>query len=153
MEAGPDSERLHTALGGMSEDQLRALSRSPLVEIGAHTVTHPRLTMCSAERVETEVVEGRRRLEELTGRAVRFFAYPEGSYGEPVVEAVRRAGYDAAVAVDVPSGHVGDLFRLPRLVINRDATWRVAAKWAGLVEPVRRLRRGLGLRTPTVRGT
>lgn len=146
---GPMTERLRVALGGMSADQVASLSRSPVVEIAAHTVAHPRLTSCSAERIDRELVDGRRTLEELTGRTIRFFAYPEGGYDRRVVEAVRRAGFEGAAAVEPAEGSMNDVFRLPRLVINRDPTKRLMAKWSGLVGPVRRVRRLLGLRNPS----
>jgi peptidoglycan/xylan/chitin deacetylase (PgdA/CDA1 family) len=146
---GPMTERLRVALGGMSADQVASLSRSPLVEIAGHTVAHPRLTACSAERIDSELVDGRRTLEELTGQAIRFFAYPEGGYDGRVVEAVRRAGFEGAAAVEPAEGSLHDVLRLPRLVINRDPTRRLLAKWSGLVGPVRRVRSLLGLRNPS----
>jgi peptidoglycan/xylan/chitin deacetylase (PgdA/CDA1 family) len=146
---GPEAERLHIALGGMSNDQVATLSRSALVEIAGHTVSHPRLTACSTERIDAELVEGRRTLETLTGKPIRFFAYPEGGYEDRVVEAVRRAGYEAAAAVESSAPSSGDEYRIPRLVINQDPMWRVVAKWAGLVGPVRRVRSALGLKNPS----
>jgi peptidoglycan/xylan/chitin deacetylase (PgdA/CDA1 family) len=47
-------------------------------EIGAHTVTHPRLTTISDERVREELQECRRTIEDRTGASVRCFAYPYG---------------------------------------------------------------------------
>jgi peptidoglycan/xylan/chitin deacetylase (PgdA/CDA1 family) len=146
---GPEAERLHIALGGMSNDQVATLSRSALVEIAGHTVSHPRLTACSTERIDAELVEGRRTLETLTGKPIRFFAYPEGGYEDRVVEAVRRAGYEAAAAVESSAPSSGDEYRIPRLVINQDPIWRVVAKWAGLVGPLRRVRSALGLKNPS----
>lgn len=141
------SDRFHSALGGMSEDQLRKVGRSPLIEIGAHTVTHPRLPLCSPDRVEWELVESRRYLEAATGRKVRFFAFPEGDLDRAVLTAVRKAGYEASAAVESDRGRE-DLLRLPRLVVNRDSTLRMVAKWAGLVPWVRAARRAVGLPTP-----
>lgn len=139
-------ERLREALGGMTSDQLRSLERSELATVGAHTVSHPRLTLCTPERVRWEIDEGRRRLAAVTGEDARYFAFPEGGYDPVVTDAVRTAGFEAAAAVDI-SG-TPNAFQLPRLVINKDATARMVAKWFGLVEWVRGVRRLLGLRTP-----
>lgn len=146
---GPQADRLRAALGGMTADQVSALARSPLVEIGGHTVSHPRLVACRRERIDEELLTGRRVLETLTGSRVRFFAYPEGGYDATVVEAARRAGFEAAAAVEPAAGSLDDVFRLPRLVINRDSSLRLLAKCAGLVGPFRKVRRAFGLSTPS----
>ena len=61
--------------------QLRRLADQPGFEIGSHTVHHADLTRTShADDVTAEIVEDRRRLEDLTGRPVSLFAYP---FGQP----------------------------------------------------------------------
>jgi peptidoglycan/xylan/chitin deacetylase (PgdA/CDA1 family) len=148
----PVWERLRIATQGMSTDQLLSMSRSPVVEIGAHTVTHPRLSTCSIEEIDRELTDGRRTLEAIIGRPVRFFAYPEGAWNDRVVQAVRRAGFQAAAAVEPADGPLEDLFRLPRLAITRGSKLRMVAKWAGLTGPIRTFRRAVGLRVPTAPG-
>lgn len=85
---------------GMSEDQLRACASHPLITIGSHTISHPRLTQCSSRQMEVELVSSRRWLTDITGQTVDLFAYPYGDYNRDVVEAVRSAGYRAAFAED-----------------------------------------------------
>lgn len=71
------------------------------VDFGAHSATHPILTMCSADEIEQEITESKGPLESLLGRKVRHFAYPNGDYTPREIEAVRRAGYASARTVDV----------------------------------------------------
>jgi peptidoglycan/xylan/chitin deacetylase (PgdA/CDA1 family) len=83
----------------MTADEVVELAAGGLVEIGAHTVSHPRLADLSLAEQEREIVESKLALEELLGEPVRGFAYP---YGEPgayrgsTVAVVRAAGFDYA---------------------------------------------------------
>jgi peptidoglycan/xylan/chitin deacetylase (PgdA/CDA1 family) len=49
-------------------------------EIGAHSVTHPDLTRLPRERVEAELRDSRRRIEDALGVPVDCFAYPHGRF-------------------------------------------------------------------------
>lgn len=53
-------------------------------EIACHTLTHPTIERCPLEEVVYEVLEDRKRLEELTGAPVRGLSYPNGSYNEEI---------------------------------------------------------------------
>ncbi|NMC74601.1 MAG: polysaccharide deacetylase family protein [Geobacteraceae bacterium] len=58
--------------------ELARLAQSPLVSIGAHTVTHPCLSALTAERQREEITASKMRLEEVLGRSVTLFSYPFG---------------------------------------------------------------------------
>ncbi len=80
-------------------DALRALDPK-VVEIGAHTCTHPILSRCDPERVIQEVAGSKKAIEEQLGREVRAFCYPNGEWSdvdERCFTAVREAGYESAV--------------------------------------------------------
>lgn len=102
----------------MSEEQIRQMLRFGM-EIGAHTVTHPILTLTSADVARREIVESGRRLADILDVPVRLFAYPNGKpgrdYGPEHVRMVRDAGYSAAVSTNWGVATVGsDVFQLPR---------------------------------------
>lgn len=62
----------------LDEAGLRALARHPLITIGAHTLTHPRLaTLCAAQARE-EIEGSRTVLQALLDRPVRHVCYPVG---------------------------------------------------------------------------
>jgi peptidoglycan/xylan/chitin deacetylase (PgdA/CDA1 family) len=65
------------------------------IEIGGHTVTHPRMSLLSPQETEEELLQSRAAIEDRIGRPVRSFAYP---YGEstPAVRAAVRRHYDRA---------------------------------------------------------
>jgi peptidoglycan/xylan/chitin deacetylase (PgdA/CDA1 family) len=80
----------------MSAAELTAIARAGL-ELGAHTVHHVTLVHEPPERVRRELEEPRHRLEALTGRPCRTFAYCNGLWHPALVQAVRAAGYRVAV--------------------------------------------------------
>jgi peptidoglycan/xylan/chitin deacetylase (PgdA/CDA1 family) len=89
------------------------------MEIGAHTVNHPILAVLDAREAREEIVEGKGRLEEITGAPVTLFAYPNGKPGRDYtprdVELVRRAGFRAAVSTIPGVARRGaDPYQLPR---------------------------------------
>ena len=83
----------------MNGEELRELHASGLVEIGAHTVTHPHLPTVSDHELEQEVRGSRDILGEAIGRRIRTFAYPSGVYGRREVALVAASGFDCAFAV------------------------------------------------------
>lgn len=84
--------------GGMTPDQLAAAGKDDLVEIASHTVTHPYLTGIPPAEQEREISEGKNVLSALTGRSVRYFAYPGGDYDAAVLARVQESGHEAAFA-------------------------------------------------------
>ena len=80
-------------LAGWAE--LRALVQIGF-ELGAHSVTHPRLATLEREAVRREAEVSRRVLEDGLGQEVAHFAYPFGSVDATVRAVVAEAGYQTA---------------------------------------------------------
>ena len=102
----------------MSSSQVAALKEQGF-EIGAHTDMHPILARLDAAMALDEVQRGRRRLEEIAGLPVRFFAYPNGRPGDDftpqTVQLVRESGFEAAFTTTPGVATVNtDIFQLPR---------------------------------------
>lgn len=121
--------------GCLSEDEIRALASS-LIEIGAHTISHPVLAWLPVADQSHEIRESRRRVEAILDRPVRSFAYPYGQdahYTAQTVALVREAGYTWACA-NVPGGLTAgsDRFRLPRIQAHDwdgDAFAEMLGRW------------------------
>ncbi len=62
-------------------------------EIGAHTMTHPRLTKISEREAFNEIIDSKKYLENLIRKEVRCFCYPCGKYNKKIMELVGRAGF------------------------------------------------------------
>lgn len=63
----------------LDENELRVLARSPQARIGAHTVSHPALSLLSAASVRHEFEDNRRYLESIVDAEVVDLAYPYGT--------------------------------------------------------------------------
>lgn len=102
----------------MSSDQVIELLHNGM-EIGAHTVNHPILANLPDHRAYTEIRDGKRDLESLTGRPVTLFAYPNGKPGTDYlpshVSMVRELKFGAAVSTawGVATSNT-DTYQLPR---------------------------------------
>jgi peptidoglycan/xylan/chitin deacetylase (PgdA/CDA1 family) len=69
------------------------------VEIGAHTVTHPRLSTVGDALCEAQITMSRQRLQDQLGIAVDHFAYPFGrarDCGPREFAFAQRAGYSTS---------------------------------------------------------
>ena len=102
-------------------DELAQLSRHPLAEIGAHTVSHPKLSVCTPERQRFEMAQSKADLEERLGRTISSLAYPYGGsehINAASVELARETGY--ARACTTSGGRIfeqTDRFALPRVFV------------------------------------
>jgi len=98
------------------------MRRSGLVEIGSHSVSHPLLTRCGAERQRAEITASKAEIETMTGAACDVFCYPSGQPGdfdETTRRLVREAGYRAALTT-IPGTNVAgtDPLALRRFTIT-----------------------------------
>jgi peptidoglycan/xylan/chitin deacetylase (PgdA/CDA1 family) len=82
-------------------DEIPRLSEGKLVDIGAHSVTHPVLAVEPLEVQRKEIIGCKRQLEGILGRPVKSFSYPyggSGDVGRETIALVREAGYQVACA-------------------------------------------------------
>jgi peptidoglycan/xylan/chitin deacetylase (PgdA/CDA1 family) len=76
----------------LTADELRMLGGDPLVEIGAHTRSHPWLPSLSVAEQRAEIRGCRRELEDIVGARVSGFSYPYGGESPALRNEVRAAG-------------------------------------------------------------
>lgn len=110
----------------LTGDELRQLSNHAGVTIGAHSVTHPRLSALSEDEQRHEIVESGRQLANIIGREVQVFAYPFGKISDfnmTSARICREAGYLKAAAAFPGEAHRwNDPFQIPRhFVYNWDS--------------------------------
>jgi peptidoglycan/xylan/chitin deacetylase (PgdA/CDA1 family) len=92
-------------------------------EIGAHTVSHPRLTSLPPAAARAEIFESKKLLEDRFGLPIRYFCYPYGDCNEQVCAWVAEAGYAAASTVEPGvNGLAADPLRLRRFMAAQHAT-------------------------------
>jgi peptidoglycan/xylan/chitin deacetylase (PgdA/CDA1 family) len=106
----------------MSEDEVRRLSADGLIEVGAHTVSHPVLSCISDDAQRQEIRQSKASLEEILDRPVTSFAYPFGSrtdYRPATASAVQQEGFMCACSnyPGVVRKHANP-FELPRMLVG-----------------------------------
>jgi peptidoglycan/xylan/chitin deacetylase (PgdA/CDA1 family) len=106
----------------MTIDELRLLSGSSRVTIGAHTVTHSRLSSLSPEAQLDEMAASKRQLEAWLGRDIATFSYPFGrrpDYTQLSIALCRQAGFTKAAANFPGQAHRWtDPYQIPRHLVR-----------------------------------
>jgi peptidoglycan/xylan/chitin deacetylase (PgdA/CDA1 family) len=77
-------------------DEVRQIAQHPLIEVGAHSVSHPALARSPVAEQDREIRESKAILETLVGKPVIGFSYPHGSASVVTRQIVRQAGYEYA---------------------------------------------------------
>lgn len=103
----------------LTQTMLRELAASDLVELGAHTVSHPALSALPLAEARTEISASQQTLETQYGQPVRHFAYPYGDRAavNPAVQALaQECGFaSATLAYGGPVQSSADRYALPRI--------------------------------------
>lgn len=86
--------------GYMNGKQLREIIDSNLVEIGAHSLNHAKLTSLSLPDAKKQIEESKRNIENRFGITIQTFAYPYGSFNTDIIKLVQSAGFSSGVSVD-----------------------------------------------------
>jgi peptidoglycan/xylan/chitin deacetylase (PgdA/CDA1 family) len=111
-----EGRETHRAL---TAEDARVLGEGGLVELGAHTVTHPALATRPLTEQRAEIGGSKRELEAILDRPIRSFAYPFGgssTYTGETVGVVREAGFHCACTTTPQVvGRSADLYQLPRI--------------------------------------
>jgi peptidoglycan/xylan/chitin deacetylase (PgdA/CDA1 family) len=111
------------------------------VDLGVHSVTHRVLPRLNDAELVNELTTSRDMVARNTGQLPEFCAYPYGLWDGRVQQAVKAAGYRAALALDNTLVRTGaDVWALPR--INVPAAIGVSAfrAWTAGLRPRRTLR-------------
>jgi peptidoglycan/xylan/chitin deacetylase (PgdA/CDA1 family) len=116
----------HCAAACMDWTELAAMAADPLVTIGAHTVTHPRLGKLAPADAWREMEGGEARIEHMLGIRPAHFAYP---FGDAAAAGPREFAFAAELGFKngsttwagvISAGHRRHLTSLPRISVNGD---------------------------------
>jgi peptidoglycan/xylan/chitin deacetylase (PgdA/CDA1 family) len=88
-----------------NKEQIREMSKSPLIEIGSHTHRHYNLSNINAELVRDELQQSKKTLEDITEKPVLSIGYPDGDYSDSVKNIAEEVGYKYQLAVTLKNEH------------------------------------------------
>lgn len=103
----------------LSDEQVREMLTSDLIEFGSHTMTHDNLPTLDKDGKQREIIDSRTTIAQTFGIPCEAFCYPFGLYDETDVTLVKQAGYSNATTVEKGiSTSFADLYRLKRITIS-----------------------------------
>ena len=122
----------------MTVDELKDLAKHPLVSIQSHTINHPILTNVPDDVLDMELRESKLRLEELTGKEVFAFSYPNGSLSQREIIATKKYYKLAFTTEQNNISSSNDLSLLPRYALTGNY-FRDLLKMYGIWKWIKRL--------------
>jgi peptidoglycan/xylan/chitin deacetylase (PgdA/CDA1 family) len=105
--------------GFLTPAQVRELRGFPGASIGSHSVNHVRLTQCTDQGLERELLDSRRYLEDLLGENIDMLSYPHGAVNRRVRDAAAAAGYTIGATSRFDANRAGR----DALLLSRTDIW------------------------------
>lgn len=112
-------------LGYISSDDLRELALDPLCTIGSHGLKHTFFSKYTNEEALADMKKSKETLQGLTGREVKLFAFPYGSFAacgwrkHKLVKAVYKYGF-STINAPMPKRSLISFGFLPRLNVDNN---------------------------------
>ena len=117
--SGVTSAHVRPSRRAMEPNEVVDLARGGLVEVGAHTVSHPQLSAHPAPVQREEIGRSKADLETWLGAPVSGLAYPYGDYDDASITAARDGGFRYACSCIYRAARRGDNpYTLPRVEVR-----------------------------------
>lgn len=114
---------LFPAYHPMTWEEIKSLSTSNLISIGAHTRNHPILSRIDIDELESEILGSKKDIEDRIGTDVYDFAYPNGrmiDINDDAIEIVKRGFRSAVTTFNGHNGPDRNPYLLGRIGIGRN---------------------------------
>ncbi len=121
----------------MAPEEAKRLATSRLIEIGGHTISHPKLAKLPEIEQFREISESKEILEKALNIHLMSFAYPFGSkdsFNKKTVDLVKKAGYHYACAnIHERVTNRSDIYAMPRFISRNWDTEEFKAKFKNFI--------------------
>ena len=104
----------------MSKEQIKNLSDSGNV-IAAHTWDHHMVTKYTGADWEIQLNKPQKQLETITGKTIKYFAYPFGLWNEAAITEIKNRGYKLAFSLSTKRDTTEPLYTIRRILVP--GTW------------------------------
>jgi peptidoglycan/xylan/chitin deacetylase (PgdA/CDA1 family) len=108
----------------MSRDQVRQLSDEGNA-IGSHTWDHHNVKKFAGNDWITQIEKPTKELENITGKSIRYFAYPFGLWNTAAIPELKKRGFLAAFQLNEKLDPSDPLYSLRRIIVP--GTWNGSA--------------------------
>lgn len=105
----------------MSEAQLKELSDSGHA-IASHTWDHHMVTKYAGADYDSQFQKPKDRLEKITGKPVKYFAYPFGLWNQEAIPELNKRGYEMAFILSTKRDSTQPLYTVRRMIVPGDWT-------------------------------
>ena len=104
----------------LSNEQIKEMLNSGLIEIGSHTLDHVNLPKLTKDEKEKQIIESQKQIEEIFNIKCNSFAYPFGFFDNQDVEILKNSSYTNATTVvnGVYDKTKYSNFLIPRIMIS-----------------------------------
>ena len=104
----------------LTNEQIKEMINSGLVEIGSHTLDHVNLPKLTKEEKAKQIIESKKQIEEIFNIKCVSFAYPFGFFDKDSVKIVEELGYLNAITTvnGVFDKSKYSDFEIPRIMIS-----------------------------------
>jgi peptidoglycan/xylan/chitin deacetylase (PgdA/CDA1 family) len=100
----------------MNRAQVKELSDAGNI-IGSHTWDHHNVKKYTGKDWEIQIDKPTRELEEITGKSIRYFAYPFGLWNHEAVQEIKKRGFYAAFQLNEKRDEQDPLFTIRRIIV------------------------------------
>ncbi len=125
----------------LTEEQLASLKDHPLLTVGSHSVSHPRLSELRDDACVRELRQSRSDLERILGKQITEFSFPHGKCDARLIQLAKAAGYKRVFTIQPALAlSWADEFVTGRVAVDPD-DWRLefrlkllgAYRWGAMV--------------------
>ena len=100
----------------MTKEQLKTLSDDGNA-VEAHTWDHHMVTKYQGEDWEKQLVQPKKKIEEITGKSADYFAYPFGLWNKAAFPELKKAGYKMAFSLASKRDSTQPLYTVRRMIV------------------------------------
>ncbi len=100
----------------MSRDQVKQLSDEGHV-IGSHTWDHMNVKKLTAPDWAIQIEKPLKQLQEITGKPVRYFAYPFGLWKPEIIPGIKERQFEGAFQLSAKRDENDPLFTIRRIIV------------------------------------
>jgi peptidoglycan/xylan/chitin deacetylase (PgdA/CDA1 family) len=104
----------------MTKEQIVELSNNGN-DIEAHTWDHHMVTKYTGDDWELQLVKPKKKLEDLVGKPVKYFAYPFGLWNQAAIPELKSRGYELAFILSSKRDTIDPLYTIRRMLVT--GTW------------------------------
>ncbi len=100
----------------MSKEQLKQLADEGNA-VESHTWDHHMVTKYQGEDWEKQFVKPRKTIEDITGKAATYFAYPFGLWNQAAIPELKKAGFKMAFILSTKRDSTEPLYTIRRMIV------------------------------------